>query len=92
MGLTEPQRAVMNAIGVAPWMSVVVGGLTLMTPMRDASMLNRALAGGLTAGSIAAIWEYTVNNSKDSAPMKWEVISGVTVIGAGTSAIAPIIM
>lgn len=92
MGFTEPQRAVMNTIASAPWMTAVVGGLTLMTPMRDASMLNRALAGGLTAGSIAAIWEYTVNYHKDSAPIKWEVISGNTLIGAGAGVAAPIIM
>ncbi len=74
-----------TAATATPWMTGIAVLLNLETRIGPVpSAIITGMAGGLTA----AAWEHTVNRNKHPAELKWGVISGTAVIGAGAGAVA----
>lgn len=84
-------RTGINTVMVAtPYLGVTIAALTLSTIPSTARNypIAAAISGALTAGAVAAGWEFTVNNS-DRWEIKTEVILGSAAIGAGGAVIGP---
>ena len=71
---------------LTPWLGTFIVVSRIAGPRMPGGFVGRAVMGAANGAITGGVWEYTMR-SDDPTVLKWEIITGTAVVGAGSAVV-----